>query len=114
MRLPSASRTIVSYCRLFPSDKSLGYFQFVRFADWLPSAFCFLPSAFCSLEPFPKPDLKTVVVVARAQISRRTLFVLRHKRNTIRYAIFECQDLIWIGCVVRRVSHLQGFGVWSV
>jgi hypothetical protein len=28
--------------RLFPSDKSLGYFQFVRFADWLLVACCLL------------------------------------------------------------------------
>ena len=44
-----------------------------------------LPSAFS--KSLPESNLETVIIIPRAQISGRTLFVFGNKRETIRHAI---------------------------
>src|SRR5437868_14971139 len=79
-----------------PSDKSPGYFR--------PSA------ARTTSESLSESDLKTVVVVARTQIPRRPLLVLRDEGQTVRHAILNRQNLIRIRSDVRRIGHRQVFG----
>src|SRR6266446_8583105 len=51
------------------------------------SPLCLLPSALS--KSLPESNLKTVIIIPRAQISGRTLFVFGNKRETIRHAILD-------------------------
>src|SRR5258708_17068839 len=76
--LPSAARTKIDYSRLLPSDFS---------------------------KSLPEPDLKTIVVIPRAQISERALFIIGHERQTVRQAILDRKHLIRISGDVCRISY---------
>ena len=58
----------------------------------------------CS-KPSSKPNLKTEVVVARSQLPRRCLLILRNEKQPVRNAILERQYLIGIRSDVGRISN---------
>ena len=52
-----------------------------------PCALCLMPYALS--KSLPESNLKTVIIIPRAQISGRTLLVFGNKRETIRHAILD-------------------------
>src|SRR5215213_752144 len=57
----------------------------------------------CS-ESLPETDFEIEVVGARGQLPGGSLLILSHERESIGNAIFQRQNLIWIGSDVRRIG----------